>query len=160
MSVGDVSSTARGTGARFNDGKPPLELIPLRILAAAWWRETFTAPQKRAHDALVALAMYQEGAGPEALYAALVALGSPFHEAAAVLDYGKRKYAPFNWAKGMPWSVCIGCAARHVEHILWGDELDAESGLPHVGHLACNLIFLIQYASTYREGDDRPRGLL
>ena len=32
MSVGDVNSSARGSGARFNDGKPDFSLIPLRLL--------------------------------------------------------------------------------------------------------------------------------
>ena len=31
--IGDITSTAKGSGARYNSGKPPLELIPLRLLA-------------------------------------------------------------------------------------------------------------------------------
>ena len=63
MSVGDVTSDARGSGARFNDGKPPLDLIPLRILAEAWWRHDLTPPQEAAHRALQQLAEWQES-GP------------------------------------------------------------------------------------------------
>lgn len=159
MTVGDVNSTAKGSGARFNDGKPPLDLIPLRILADAWWRHEFTPAQEAAHACLKLLGQWQEGAGPEALHAALRALGCPFHEAARVLEYGKRKYAAWNWSKGMAWSVCLGCAARHLEQILDGEEVDSESGLLHVGHVGCNLIFLIQFHRTYPEGDDRPTTL-
>lgn len=160
MNIGDVTSPARGTGARFNGGKPPLDLIPLRVLALVWWRHDFTEAQKQAHEAMMALARWQEGGGEGDLYDALRVLGNPMHEAAAVLKYGTAKYAPFNWAKGMPWSVCVGCAARHLEHILCFSEMeDTESGLPHIGHLACNLIFLIQFHRTYPEGDDRPRML-
>ena len=35
MPVGDIDSDERGTGARFNDGKPPLELTPLSTLEGA-----------------------------------------------------------------------------------------------------------------------------
>src|SRR4051812_28218775 len=146
MAVGDIASSARGSGARFNDGKAALELIPLHVLADAWWRDDFTADEKAAHAALVELAAWQATGAVGSLYAALRALGNPFHECAAVLDYGRRKYAAWNWAKGMPWSVCVGCAARHFEKILVdGEDLDPESGLTHRGHLACNLVFLIAY---------------
>lgn len=156
MTVGDVNSTARGSGARFNDGKPPLDLIPLRIVAGAWRRAGRAGP---ALHALELLADWQEGDSEERLYAALRVLGNPFHEAARVLEYGKRKYAAWNWSKGMAWSVCLGCAARHLEQILGGEELDGESGLLHVGHVGCNLIFLLQFHRTYPEGDDRPTTL-
>lgn len=160
MSVGDITSDARGSGARFNDGKPPLDLIPLRILADAWWRHDLTEPQKAAHAALRALAAWQERGAVGSLYEALKALGNPLHEAAAVLEYGKRKYAAWNWSKGMAWSVPLACAARHLERMIrLGQDIDDESGLPEVGHVACNLIFLIQYHYTYPEGDDRPRTL-
>lgn len=32
MSVGDINSTAKGSGARYNDGKPDLSLIPIATL--------------------------------------------------------------------------------------------------------------------------------
>lgn len=155
--IGDINGTAKGTGARFNDGKPAFELIPVRILAETWWRAELLPHQDAAYEALRALADWQEGAGEGALYGALRALGAPMREAAAVLEYGRRKYAAWNWARGMAWSVCVGCAIRHAEAILRGEVDDPESGLPHVGHLACNLIFLIQFHRTYPEGDDRPQ---
>ena len=34
IQVGDVNGTDRGSGARFNAGKPPLDLIPFSILAS------------------------------------------------------------------------------------------------------------------------------
>jgi hypothetical protein len=35
-----------------------------------------------------------------------------------------------------------------------GEENDPESGLPHVGHIACNLRMLMHYVDHYPEGDD------
>lgn len=160
MNVGDVTSAARGSGARFNEGKPPLELVPLRVLVGAWARYDLDDAQQAMHAALDRAARWQEGGHVAELYAALRELGNPFREAARVLDYGRAKYAPFNWAKGMAWSVCVGCMARHAEAVLVvGEERDPESGLLHVGHFACNLIFLITYHRIYPDGDDRPKVL-
>lgn len=159
MSVGDVTSSARGSGARYNDGKPPLDLLPLRIFATALRRDDFTDVQMAAHAALERLAAWQEGGDDSELYAALAALGNPFHSIARVLDYGRRKYAAWNWSKGMAWSIALACAARHLEWILLGQADDAESGLPHFGHAGCNVVFLIQYHRTFLEGDDRPTTL-
>jgi hypothetical protein len=75
---------------------------------------------------------------------------------AKVWMYGKQKYAAWNWAKGMDWSVPLACALRHIAAWQRGEELDAESGLPHLAHAMCNLRMLTLYAKTYPEGDDRP----
>ena len=159
MSVGDVTSSARGSGARYNDGKPPLELLPLRVFAEGLYRIDFTEPQQRAYDALLKLAAWQEVGGVGYLYDSIRALGSPWHDGARVLDYGRRKYAAWNWSKGMAWSIAVGCAVRHLEGIIRGEEHDPESGLTHAGHAVCNLVFLITYHTTFPEGDDRPRTL-
>ena len=34
------------------------------------------------------------------------------NDAARVFEYGTRKYAPWNWAKGMTWSSVIGCLKK------------------------------------------------
>lgn len=160
MSIGDVASTARGSGARYNDGKVPLELLPLRVLVAAYTRAIphRNEAQAQALCALAFLAEWQETGTTSILYEAVEALGSPWHETARVFDYGRRKYAEWNWTKGMKWSVPLACAARHLEAIILKDEShDPESGLLHVGHCACNLVMLITFARTFVEGDDRPR---
>jgi len=58
--------------------------------------------------------------------------------------------------KGMSWSVVVGCALRHAKKIFEGELLDDESGLPHRGHFACNLIMLGTFYTTYPEGNDFP----
>lgn len=338
MSIGDVNSTERGSGARFNTGKPPMDLVPLRAVAA-YYRGPFVSEERRAYiAALDAIGRYQAGGGIECLIDAFQSLGNGWIECAMVFDYGRRKYsqrgdcicsagnaarkmsngftstatkatnnashsgvcarvattetsssatratengkqpitesglsdqrivsarehqnasaahsvdwmshtrkthaidassastdsressttplcepaAPFaegvigcesttatseetcaehyaipailaldlsrglsnglnahsptcgvhkvvpntgawNWAKGMAWSVPIACAARHLMAMLAGEVLDAESKLPHRGHVFCNLVMLFTYASTFVEGDDRPKGML
>lgn len=75
---------------------------------------------------------------------------------ADVFAYGANKYAAWNWTKGMPWSKVIGCLKRHLAAIESGEDIDPESGLPHIGHLMCNALMLEHYRENYKTGDDRP----
>ena len=154
--IGDITSDAKGSGARFNSGKVPYELLPLSIV----YGELALKP-KTASDILTALGRWQAGEAP-ALYEAFGhAIGDhttleSLADAALVFDYGRKKYAEWNWAKGMPWSAPLGCAIRHCLAILRGEEIDPESGQPHIGHVKCNLLMLMTFGKTYPEGDDRP----
>lgn len=164
--IGDINSTAAGSGARYNAGKPALDLVPLWMLADYYggldYRGVATATEYNcALHCLRALGLFQAREGDQYLLEALHGLGNYWDECAKVFDFGRRKYSEWNWAKGMPWSVPIGCAARHLKAILEGKPDDEDSGLPHAGHVYCNLVMLLQYTKTYREGDDRPpQGLL
>ena len=110
MSVGDVNSKEKGSGARFNSGKAKMSLIPFCTL----------------------------------------------EDEAKVWEYGAKKYADWNWAKGMAWSIPFECAMRHMAAWQRGEENDPESGLPHLAHAMCNLRMLTLYSKTFQEGDDRP----
>lgn len=77
-------------------------------------------------------------------------------EEAKVWEYGKAKYAAWNWAKGMNWSVPYACALRHLAAWQKGEEIDPESGQSHLAHVMCNIRMLMLYSKTYKEGDDRP----
>jgi hypothetical protein len=76
-------------------------------------------------------------------------------EIAKVLTYGARKYDPYNWAKGMPWTRVYGAAIRHLNAFARGEDKDPETGLSHVAHAACNLMFLLEYERFHPELDDR-----
>ena len=160
MAIGDLSSEARGTGARFNDGKVALDLLPLRVLAALLRTEYGTRPEV---DVMACLGSFQEG-NDNAIKQAMFLMGpiqETVTECAQVFDYGRKKYAEWNWAKGMAWSVPIGCASRHLMAMLSGELIDPVekkgSGLPHRGHVMCNLVMLETYRSNFQQGDDRPR---
>jgi hypothetical protein len=84
---------------------------------------------------------------------------SALADCARVFDYGRAKYAEWNWAKGQPWSVPFACLMRHMAAWQAGEDLDPESGLPHLGHAMANLVMLSTFARTYREGDDRTEWL-
>lgn len=159
--VGDINSTAKGSGARFNAGKPQLDLIPLRIIAASYkgadpWEGRIGGNAGRC---LEFLGSWQETGEEKYLYAALRSLGAldaVWTSCAKVLKYGLGKYAPWNWAKGMAWSIPLACAARHCEKLLNDEQLDAESGEDHEGHIAANIVMLLTFIRTFPEGNDRP----
>ena len=75
---------------------------------------------------------------------------------ANVFEYGATKYGPYNWMAGMKYSTVIGCLKRHLAAIEIGEDIDPESGQPHIGHLICNALMLGHYRKFYPEGDDRP----
>ena len=159
-SIGNVKSDAVGSGARFNDGKPNLALIPAWVIADVALdlrdMDTSISPESsyRAWQALYGLGRWQADEETRPLISVLTVLHDPLVSAARVFEYGAKKYAAWNWIKGMPWSVPLACAQRHALAMMRDEELDPESGLPHEGHLACNIIMLMQYEQTYREGDD------
>lgn len=156
--IGDINSDAKGSGARFNNGKPDLSLIPLTMLAATYSDDLGMRPEAKA---LECLGLFQATHETQWLDLALEALGDGWTACAHVFTYGKKKYAAWNWAKGMPWSVPLACAARHLVAILNGEFDDSESSKPHLGHVFCNIVMLKQYVKTYTEGNDLPpKGLL
>lgn len=156
MSVGDVKSDARGSGARYNDGKAPLHLIPLERIADSLCDIQLWSVGSETACALSELGKFQTTHSALALDRAIENLRCYWRDCASVFDYGRKKYAEWNWAKGMAWSIPLACAARHALAILEGETDDPESGLPHVGHLLCNLVMLRTFVTTYPEGNDLP----
>lgn len=157
--IGDINSSEKGSGARFNAGKVPYDLVPLTIMAESYLRSGLEGEAWHAAIALLHLGEYQSDAsGVDALLNAMAELGvrGGWEECARVFDYGRAKYKCWNWSKGMAWSVPLACAARHLLAMIHGEILDPESGLPHRGHAFCNLVMLITFAETYEEGDDLP----
>jgi hypothetical protein len=85
---------------------------------------------------------------------------------ARVFEHGAKKYAAWNWCKGMPYSAVIGCIKRHIAEIERGNDYDTGeggSGQRHIGHLICNLLMLEQYQNMCEADpeikaqlDDRP----
>ena len=74
---------------------------------------------------------------------------------AKVLMFGKEKYDRNNWRGGILISRLISAAYRHLGAVNKGVDLDEESGLPHVYHLACCVMFLSWTLKHKPEMDDR-----
>lgn len=77
-------------------------------------------------------------------------------EIARVLDFGARKYEPRNWERGMAWSRLYGALLRHMLAWWSGEQADRETGLPHLAHAACCVLFLLSYEKRNAGEDDRP----
>lgn len=76
-------------------------------------------------------------------------------EIAKVLDHGAKKYYPWNWAKGMNWSRLIGAAERHIGAFKDGEDKDPETGISHLAHAGCCILFLLGYSLKQLGKDDR-----
>lgn len=73
-----------------------------------------------------------------------------------VLEFGAKKYDPWNWQKGMPVSALLDSTMRHLLAISRGELLDPKSGLPHTGHIQSNIMFLEYNLSKYPDNFDLP----
>lgn len=74
---------------------------------------------------------------------------------ALVMDFGKEKYAAHNWRKGFVWSRPLSAALRHIMAFNDGEDKDPESGLSHLAHAACCIMFLLEFEKTHKDLDDR-----
>lgn len=72
-----------------------------------------------------------------------------------VLAYGAKKYSASNWMQGADWSRYSGAALRHLFAFIKGEDNDPESGLPHLAHAACCVLFLLEYQAAGLGTDDR-----
>jgi len=65
-------------------------------------------------------------------------------ELVKVLEFGAKKYAPENWKHlGNLKKRYINSAFRHLTAYAKGEDIDVESGLSHLAHLGCNVMFLL-----------------
>jgi len=80
---------------------------------------------------------------------------STLYDAAHVFEFGSKKYSVNNWEKGFNWLSVYDSLMRHMSAWRDGEDLDPESGLPHLGHAMCNMIMLSRFKETHPEMDDR-----
>jgi hypothetical protein len=76
-----------------------------------------------------------------------------------VLEFGARKYSAHNWTQGdgFRYTRVLSSLFRHLFAWSRGEDSDPESGLSHLAHAGCNVIFLIYY-NRYKDrynNDDR-----
>lgn len=63
-----------------------------------------------------------------------------------VLTFGASKYEPNNWQNVDDGKDRYYAAAlRHLMAYRKGEEKDPESGLSHLEHVACNIMFLLHF---------------
>lgn len=72
-----------------------------------------------------------------------------------VLENGVEKYGRGNWTNGFDHTMVIDSMLRHLAAYASGEDLDPESGLPHVDHVFANALFLSDGFHNFPERDDR-----
>lgn len=81
-------------------------------------------------------------------------------EVVKVLTFGKNKYSSWNWAsgEGFKYTRVFSAIMRHLLAFIRGEDVDPESGLSHISHCACNVLFLLYFIKNkakYTTCDDR-----
>jgi hypothetical protein len=77
---------------------------------------------------------------------------------AEVLSFGAQKYDANNWCRGARWGRYYAALLRHLFAWWRGEEKDPETGLSHLAHAGCCLVFLLEYQRNGWGSDDRFRG--
>ncbi len=75
-------------------------------------------------------------------------------EVAKVLTYGAKKYKADNWRKVDSLERYLDALERHLAAYKSGEEVDPESGIKHISHIACNAAFLIELADLPLRKED------
>lgn len=73
--------------------------------------------------------------------------------AGAVVHQGDR-----NWERGYEWSKSFAALNRHLWQFWDGEDIDEETGSPHIIAVAWHALALAEFACTHPEYDDRPTG--
>jgi len=77
---------------------------------------------------------------------------------ALALGYGAKKYEDdWNWYQGFDYGRVYGAARRHMGKWQLGEDLDPASGINHLAHAACNLLFLLSFQINGVGTDDRNK---
>lgn len=81
----------------------------------------------------------------------------PLEEVVKVLEFGSVKHGAWSW-RDRPTSYAerFGSVMRHLLKWWRGQDIDPQSGLPHLAHAACQLLFLIGYIQDGTIEDNRP----
>lgn len=81
-----------------------------------------------------------------------------FTQIIKVLTFGAAKYDSWNWAQGLKYSRVRAALQRHLLAFDQGIDHDEETGLLHLAHAGCCLVFLLTFQlfpARYRDFDDR-----
>lgn len=78
-------------------------------------------------------------------------------EVVKVMTFGAQKYAPDNWQLvDDAQRRYFDAAERHIWQFKLGELTDDESGLPHLAHAICCLMFLYEHSVKYSVDPKTP----
>lgn len=76
-------------------------------------------------------------------------------EISKVLAFGAKKYEEWNWTEDLTYSRISGACLRHLFYWLSGEDKDKETGISHLAHAGCCVLFLLHLEQTRKDLDDR-----
>lgn len=74
---------------------------------------------------------------------------------AELYGFGAQKYDAHNWRKGYAWSLSFASMMRHAWAFWNGEDIDAETGLPHLTSVVFHAFTLLTFMTEHRDFDDR-----
>ncbi len=74
---------------------------------------------------------------------------------AEIAGAGAEKYDRYNFLKGYDWSLSYDACQRHLNLFWAGDDLDEESGQPHLAHAAWHCLAMLSFHLRELGDDDR-----
>lgn len=80
----------------------------------------------------------------------------PLRQVAEMYGRGAEKYAARNWERGYSWSLSFAALQRHAWQFWNGEDLDSETGMPHMASVVFHAFALLYFMEKHREFDDRP----
>ncbi len=73
-----------------------------------------------------------------------------------ILTFGAKKYGENNWQLlENGWKRYQAAMMRHLVAIEEGEDIDSESGFPHIYHAFCNMYFLVHYYNKHTRENNR-----
>lgn len=72
---------------------------------------------------------------------------------------GAEKYEDHNWRRGYEWSKSFNALRRHVDDFWGGEDIDSETGSPHMAAVAFHAFALLTFMEEHPELDDRWKGV-
>lgn len=76
---------------------------------------------------------------------------------AKAMQHGAEKYGSYNWrAKAVRSTIYVDAAMRHLARYLDGEDIDPDSGVPHIAHVAACMAVLMDATACGNLVDDRP----
>ena len=69
---------------------------------------------------------------------------------------GADKYEDHNWRRGCDWSLNFGAMQRHAAAFWEGEDVDPDTGSPHMAAITFHALALLTYMREHPELDDRP----
>jgi len=81
----------------------------------------------------------------------------PLKQVAEHYGRGANKYSDRNWELGYDWNLSFAAMQRHAWQFWNGEDIDEETGGPHLAAVVFHAFALLEFMNTHPELDNRPK---